>query len=389
MGKTDENELLKTALQYHERGWCIIPIPHGKKAARIKWGRYQKDRPDEKQLQKWFGGNSKNIAVVLGKVSNGLACRDFDTEQAYQRWAGEHRDLAGKLPTVRTARGYHVYFLADVGGIRHFDDDDGELRGGGGYCLLPPSVHPDGMIYEWLIEPNGENLLSLNPDIFLSSSVSVTEKTEQTEKTEKTEKTQENSSNREKKENLRASFCDFDKVIERTLPQKVGTRNRKVFELARALRSLPEYFDAHPKFFEQVVREWHRRALPNIRTQDFEESWIDFLKAWPKIRWKIGENPMSETFEKAKRVSDPDCAAKYDNPKLRLLVAWCKELQVRAGDGSFFLSARTAGKYLDVEPMTANRWLFLLEQDKVLEVVEKGKLTRAGGIATRFRYVAN
>jgi len=62
---------------------------------------------------------------------------------------------------------------------------------------------------------------------------------------------------------------------------------------------------------------------------------------------------------------------------------------VRAGDGSFFLSARTAGKYLDVEPMTANRWLFLLEQDKVLEVVEKGKLTRAGGIATRFRYVAN
>jgi hypothetical protein len=27
--------------------------------------------------------------------------------------------------------------------------------------------------------------------------------------------------------------------------------------------------------------------------------------------------------------------------------------------------------------MKANRWLFLLEQDRVLEVVEKGKLTRA------------
>lgn len=378
MVKTGENPLLKQALRYYGQGWCVIPVPQAKKAARIRWKQYQAKRPTGEQVRRWFAGNNRNIAVVLGGVSGGLACRDFDTEQSYQQWAGQYRDLAGKLPTVKTAKGYHVYFLADVDSVQHFDD--GELRGGGGYCLLPPSVHPDGVIYEWLIETNGENLLSLKPDIFLSSSVNVTEQTEQT---------QENSGNREGKENLRASFCDFDKVIESTLPQKVGTRNRKVFELARALRSLPEYFDADPKFFEQVVREWHRRALPNIRTQDFEETWIDFLKAWPKIRWKIGDSPMSDTFERAKGLPVPELAAHYDNPKLRLLVAWCKLLQERTGEGGFFLSVRTAGKYLDVEPMTANRWLFLLEQDRVLEVVEKGKLTRAGGIATRFRYIAN
>jgi len=384
MGKTDKNRLLKIALQYHERGWCIIPILQGEKAAQIRWLKYQTKRPNVQQVRKWFAGKNRNIAVVLGAVSGGLVSRDFDTEQAYQQWVCEHRDLAGKLPTVKTARGYHVYFLAGIDSIKHFDN--GEIRGSGGYCLLPPSVHPSGAIYEWLIQPNSENLLSLKPEIFLSSRVNVTEKTE---KTEQTEKTQENSSNREKKEKLHARFNDFDKIIERTLPQKAGTRNRKVFDLARALRSLPEYFDADPKFFEQVVREWHRRALPNIRTQDFEETWIDFLKAWPKIRWKVGDSPMSETIERAKASPGTDSALRYDNPKLRLLVAWCKVLAEQAKDSSFFLSARAAGTYLGVEPMTANRWLFLLEQDGVLKVIEKGKLTRAGGIATRFRYVAN
>jgi len=271
------------------------------------------------------------------------------------------------------------------------DFNNGELRGGGGYCLLPPSVHPDGVIYEWLIETNSENLLSLKPDIFLPSSD--TEQTEQTEQTEKTQQTQENSSNGKKggktTKVLRVFVSDFGKIIERTLPKKTGSRNRKVFELARALRSLPEYADADPKIFEPVVRQWHRQALPNIRTQDFEETWIDFLKAWPKIRWKVGDSPMGDTFERAKGLPVPELAAHYDNPKLRLLAAWCKVLAEQAKDGSFFLSTRTAGKYLDVEPMTANRWLFLLEQDRILEVVEKGKLTRAGGIATRFRYIAN
>jgi hypothetical protein len=396
--------VLKWALRYHTLGWCIIPIPHGQKVARVRWKQYQTKRPDEGQLHKWLEDNHSNIAGVLGRVAGGLACRDFDTEQGYKQWAGEHSDLAGKLPTVKTARGYHVYFLADIDSVRHFDD--GELRGGGGYCLLPPSVHPAGVIYQWLIEPNGENLLSVNPEqAGLSQDTcnisrrsrspigrgrrrgGVTEKTEHTEQTEKTQENSGHIGGEGKK--LIVCVGDFEKVIRETLPKKIGTRNRRVFDLARVLRSLPEYFDADPKIFELVVREWHKQALPNIETKDFEETWIDFLKAWPKIRWKIGDSPMSETFEKAKRASVPGCVAKYENPKLRLLVVWCKELQERAGGGSFFLSARTAGKYLDIDPMTAYRWLFLLVSDDVLKVIEKGKLTRSGGIATRFRYVAD
>ena len=374
MAKIDENELLKTALQYHERGWCIIPIPQGKKAARIRWKQYQAKRPTGEQVRKWFVGNNRNIAVVLGGVSGGLACRDFDTEQAYQRWAGEHRDLAGKLPTVRTARGYHVYFLADVDGVRQFDD--GELRGKGGYCLLPPSVHPDGVIYEWLIETNGENLLSLKPDIFLSSSVSVTEKTEQTEQTEQT----------------KAIVIDefIEKAIIETLPKDYGTRNRQIFEFARALKSLPQFTEADPKQFRDIVRVWHTMALPKIRTKDFEGTWIDFLKGWPRIKYAKGQEPMAQIFEKAIQLEPPQVAVeKYpDNSKLKILVSLCRELQRAAGENPFFLSVRTAGKLLNVSAMEGSRCLFLLVSDEILKVIAKGGTAENPRKATRFRYIA-
>jgi hypothetical protein len=86
-------------------------------------------------------------------VSGYLVCRDFDTAEAYLTWASEHRDLAKSLPTVRTGRGYHVYFRSrECTKIKNLGD--GELRGNG-YCLLPPSRHPSGGTYEWVVPLNG------------------------------------------------------------------------------------------------------------------------------------------------------------------------------------------------------------------------------------------
>jgi hypothetical protein len=39
--------------------------------------------------------------------------------------------------------------------------------------------------------------------------------------------------------------------------------------------------------------------------------------------------------------------------------------------------------------MTVSRWFFLLETDGILKTVSKGKMTKGGGIATRFRYIGN
>ena len=108
------------------------------------------------------------------------------------------------------------------------------------------------------------------------------------------------------------------------------------------------------------------------------------------IRDKECENPeISGIFEISKISPVPEVAMRYEKPKVRLLIAWCRELQLAAGKNPFYLSTRTAAKYLKVEPMTAWRYLFLLVRQHVLQEVAKGKMTRTGGIATRFRYIAN
>ena len=115
----------------------------------MRWKQYQSKPPDEQKLRKWFGRREElGMAVILGDVSGGLVCRDFDVMAGYDRWATDHPELAKTLPTVETARGRHVYFRSTYRGIKKLAD--GELRGGG-YCLLPPSRHPDGPLYRWLI----------------------------------------------------------------------------------------------------------------------------------------------------------------------------------------------------------------------------------------------
>jgi hypothetical protein len=129
-----------------------MPIAPGTKnpPVRLKWKPYQHAPPDEARVRKWFGGKTDyGIAVILGEVSGGLVCRDFDTAKGYDGWAAEHPDLARTLPTVATVRGRHVYFRAAAADLRYVDlrkrepPEDGEYRGDSGhYCVLPPSKHP-------------------------------------------------------------------------------------------------------------------------------------------------------------------------------------------------------------------------------------------------------
>lgn len=380
-----EPSILEDACHYSNvLGWCIIPIPHGKKKARIRWRGFQKARPDSSQVHRWFGnGQALNMAVVLGPVSDGLTCRDFDVAESYTAWAKAHPDLAALLPTGKTGNGYHVYFQSGWDGIKHLGD--GELRGRGGYCMLPPSLHPDGPCYEWLVRPTTENLLVVDPERagFLPNSEDVTEQTENTEKPEQTEHT----------EQTEAIVWGegVEEAIRETLPREYGTRNRKVFEFTRTLNSLPQFADADPRELRAIVQEWHKRALPKIRTKEFSETWIDFLKAWPRVRYAKGAEPMTQTSQRAAKSTPPRIATtKYpEDRNLQVLVSLCRELQRGAGGQPFYLSCRTAGELLGVTHQTANRWLFLLVADGILNEIAKGGTRETARRATRFRYLGD
>ncbi len=72
----------------------------GKKAAGL-WKPFQKQRADETTLRSTIARNGiTGLAVVLGSVSGGLACRDFDDQSAYLL-SDEYERL---LPDLRRER---------------------------------------------------------------------------------------------------------------------------------------------------------------------------------------------------------------------------------------------------------------------------------------------
>jgi hypothetical protein len=149
------------ALMYQRLGWRVLPTK-GKEAT-VGWKGLQDKPIDEDTMKKWFKRRGiDGLAVLLGRASGGLACRDFDTPDSYQRWADAHPDLAHTLPTVQTSRGYHVYARADEEAF--VDVGDGEYRADAKhYTILPPSRHPSGVIYQWLVPPTDAPLPVLDP----------------------------------------------------------------------------------------------------------------------------------------------------------------------------------------------------------------------------------
>lgn len=100
--------------KYYALGWSIISIRTNSKVPMIRWKKYQHQIASPETIAQWFAKNqSLNIAVVLGRISGDLACRDFDCTEDYQQWATSHPNLANFLATVKTPNGYHVYFVSE------------------------------------------------------------------------------------------------------------------------------------------------------------------------------------------------------------------------------------------------------------------------------------
>ena len=372
-GRADSS-ILAAALRYHALGFCVIPVKPGTKIPACRWKQFQEHRPTESDLRNWFGDpNSHGLAVVLGDVSGGLVCRDFDEQAAYGRWRKKHLVLARTLPTVETHRGWHVYCRSDICQI--IDLGDGELRGAG-VCVLPPTVHPDGGRYRWQIDINGEiPRVELSESGFLPkmpppSPLLCPELSELSE-----------SSGASVLQDLTAG------AIDRTLPCGPRQRHRRLFDLARELRGIPALADASLGELKPIIREWHARALPFIRTQPFEESWFDFVEGWSKVKYATGKGPIEKAFAAAVEADVPAVAMQYEQPALRLLVGLCQELQRIAGAEPFYLASRTAGRLLNVNHTCAWRWLRGLCADRVLELVQSG--TRIERQANEYRYVAS
>ena len=115
--------------------------PHGFKDATV----------DPEQIARWRHAEpSRNVAAATGAVS-GVFVIDVDgpTAEAELRKLGDLPETA----TVFTARGAHRWFeYPDATCIRNSASKLApgvDVRGEGGFVLVPPSIHPSGRRYRW------------------------------------------------------------------------------------------------------------------------------------------------------------------------------------------------------------------------------------------------
>lgn len=119
----------------------------------------------------WPKGSDLNVAMATG----GVVVIDFDDHgaeggpcglDALAQWEAGHAPLNRDTVRVKSGsgRGEHWYYRADHGEIvrNQADGDSGvDVRGAGGYVLVPPSIHPNGERYRYINDPEHADLAPL------------------------------------------------------------------------------------------------------------------------------------------------------------------------------------------------------------------------------------
>jgi archaellum biogenesis ATPase FlaH len=154
--------MLKEANFLLSKGISVIPIlgrsgiteEQFKKPA-IAWKEFQTRRPSKEEVEKWFKFTTYNMALVTGSISRIFA---LDIDDRHGGWTS----IEGKeIPPTwqdRTPNGGHYYFqwtkqlegLSTQGaGILPGVD----IRGEGGYIIVPPSIGFGDTSYSWVKHP--------------------------------------------------------------------------------------------------------------------------------------------------------------------------------------------------------------------------------------------
>jgi len=173
---TDQSHACGTAISYADLGWAVLPIwcvhdrqcgcgkPDCSSPGKHPWGRFApnglKDATkDSKVIRSWFAdGHTPNIGIRTGAES-GILVLDVDPRHG----GDESLAALGELPTTATVEtgggGRHLYFQWPHGlNIRNSAGKLGpglDIRGAGGYVVVPLSAHVSGGLYKWLRDPHG------------------------------------------------------------------------------------------------------------------------------------------------------------------------------------------------------------------------------------------
>jgi hypothetical protein len=162
-------ELRDTALGYAARGWHVFPL-HTWRDGRCSCGNGGCPRPakhprtrhglkeasiDSATIHAWWTRwPDANIAIATGAVS-GIVVIDIDPRHggptSLEAWERDNGPLPRTLETETGGGGSHKVFLHPGFPVKNRTNlvPGVDVRGDGGYIVVPPSVHCSGGRYRW------------------------------------------------------------------------------------------------------------------------------------------------------------------------------------------------------------------------------------------------
>lgn len=160
---------LDLSLKYSEIGWQTFQLRERDKVPLVKWADVA--TCEKNTLLGWWEYNpNANIGIVCGRRS-GIVVLDVDKDKGGFDSLQQLQNRYGKLPATPTSAtgsgGEHLFFAyPEHATIRNSAGKLGaglDIRGDGGYVVAPPSVHPNGKRYKWVVLPS-ETPLAPVPD---------------------------------------------------------------------------------------------------------------------------------------------------------------------------------------------------------------------------------
>jgi Bifunctional DNA primase/polymerase, N-terminal/Primase C terminal 1 (PriCT-1) len=148
--------LLRAALQLAERGLAVFPCrPQDKRPATAHG---LKDATTDIDVIEhwWHRVPDFNIGVATGAISDILVVDvdNLDAETELRKLETQHCALPATVESI-TARGRHLFFRWPQRTVRNSASKLAtgiDIRGDGGYVIVPPSLHPSGKRYCWSVD---------------------------------------------------------------------------------------------------------------------------------------------------------------------------------------------------------------------------------------------
>jgi predicted lactoylglutathione lyase len=162
------NSLLEAALKYESDGWSIVPLVGKRPPDSFGWGDLRDTKATESVIRGWFVTYADvitGIGLITG-LDEDVCILDLEANEDPTRF-----EIPETVHSRSGGGGWHYYFRIPD----NYDKDSlpttdlrkhkitGELRADRTYTTLPPSIHPNGKPYEWIV-PLDYNKLAPLPD---------------------------------------------------------------------------------------------------------------------------------------------------------------------------------------------------------------------------------